>query len=220
MFPVFILKAHQELKALALFINSRLKKTTQYCRGPRKKQQRENPMSFPTSIFLEKNHNMITNKLGICMCWEIQSRDYCRNQGISTQNFCLKPSMSMLREHSTETHNYNKVKLSFMSFHLYWSTWSVNRRGKHATGNACSISYINSIVVFNLAKLPQIVTDTAQLCVWSADDQSRKHIFTRPGGSNKKELKCSCPESYCTAVPQLPYKPNILKILNIITKTF
>lgn len=52
------------------------------------------------------------------------------------------------------------------------------------TGNACSISYINSGLFFNLSKLPEI--DTGQLFAWSADDQSRRHISTSPGRLQQK----------------------------------
>lgn len=84
------------------------------------------------------------------------------------------------------------------------------------TGNACSISYINYILVFNLSKLTKIVEDTGQLFAWSADDQSRKHISTSPGRfRQKKQLKCSCPEIYCTAVLRCHTNPTLSKYLRL-----
>lgn len=54
------------------------------------------------------------------------------------------------------------------------------------------------------------MTATGQLFAYSADDGTRKHISRTLGRFKQKpeEIKVSWLKSYCTAVQQLPHKPN------------
>lgn len=90
------------------------------------------------------------------------------------------------------------------------------------TGNACSISHINYILVFNLSKLPQIVTGTGRLFAESADHQSRKHISTSPRRFRQKIVKTLLSRAllHCssTAAIQTQHSQNTKTTKNLLTE--